>query len=58
MFKMRTNSRDASITSLLVTRLYYSNLINKIERFVRFLRENNVQAEVSSIIAQLIARNR
>jgi len=58
MFKMRTNSRDASITSLLVTRLYYSNLSNKIERFVRFLRENNVQAEVSSIIAQLIARNR
>ncbi len=57
MFKMRTNSCNTSIKSLLVTRLYYNNLYNKIEKFVRFLRENNVQTEVSSTIAQLIARN-
>ncbi len=51
MFEIRTNSRDASITSLLVIRLYYSNLSNKIEQFVRFLRENDVQAKVSSTFA-------
>jgi hypothetical protein len=57
MFEIRTNSRSTSIRSSLVTRPYYSNLYSKIEQFVRFLREDNVQAEVSSTIAQLIARN-
>ncbi len=57
MFEMRTNSRSTSIKSLLVTCLYYNNLYNRIEQFVRFLRENNVQARASSTIAQLIARN-
>jgi len=57
MFEIRTNSRDASITSLLITCSHYSNLSNRIKRFVRFLREDNVQAEVSPTIAQLIARN-
>jgi hypothetical protein len=51
MFEIRTNSRDTSITSLLVTRLYYSNLSSRIERFVRFLSENNVQIEVSPTLA-------
>ncbi len=55
MFEMCTNSRSTSIKSSFVTRLHYSNLYNKIEQFVRFLRENNVQAEASSTIAQLIA---
>jgi hypothetical protein len=57
MFEMRTNSRSTLIKSSFVTRLYYSNLYNKIERFVRFLRESNVYIEASSTIAQLIARN-
>ncbi len=57
MFEMRTNFRSTSIRSSFVTRLYYSNLYNKIEQFVRFLRENNVQTRASSIVAQLIARN-
>ncbi len=48
MFEIRTNSRDASITSSLATRSHYSNLSDKIERFVRFLRENDVQTAVSS----------
>ncbi len=55
MFEIRTNSCNTLIRSSLVIRLYYSNLYNKIEQFVRFLRESNVQAEVSSIVAQLIA---
>ncbi len=42
MFEMRKNSRNTLIISLLITRLYYSNLSNKIEQSVRFLRENNV----------------
>ena len=54
MFEMRTNSRSTSIKSSLVTRLYYSNLYNKIERFVRFLRESNVQAEASSTVVSAI----
>ena len=57
MFEMRTNSRSTSTKSSFVTRLHYSNLYNKIKQFVRFLRENNVQAEASSTIAQLIAYN-
>ncbi len=57
MFEMRTNSRNTSIRSLLVTRSHNSNLYNRIERFVRFLRENNAQARASSKIAQLIARD-
>ena len=48
---MRKNFCSTSIRSLLVTYLYYSNLYNKIEQFIRFLRENNVQAKVSSILA-------
>ncbi len=51
MFKIRTNSHNASITSLLVTRLYYSNLSYKIEQFVKLLRKSNMRAEVSSILA-------
>ena len=51
MFEIRTNSCDASITSLLVTRLYYSNLRNRIEQFVRFLRESDMQVEVSPKLA-------
>ena len=47
MFEMRTDSRIASITSSCVTCPHYSNLYNKIERFVRFLRKNNAQAENS-----------
>jgi len=57
MFEMRTNSRNTLIRSLLVTRLYYSNLYNKIEQFMRFLRESNMQTRASSIVAQLIERN-
>ncbi len=57
MFEMRTNFRSTSIRSSLVTRLYYSNLYSRIEQFVKFLRESNVQAEASPTIAQLIARN-
>jgi len=53
---MRTNSRDASITSLFATRSHHSNLSGKIERFVRFLRRGNVQARASPTIAQLIVR--
>jgi len=57
MFEMRTNFRNISIRSSLITRLHYSNLYNKIERFVRFLRESDVQTKASSTIVQLIARN-
>jgi len=57
MFEMRTNSRNTLIRSLLVTCLYYSNLYNKIEQFMRFLRESNMQTRASSIVAQLIERN-
>jgi hypothetical protein len=57
MFEIRTNSRNTSIKSSLITRLYYSNLYNKIEQFVRFLCESNIQIEVFSTFAQLIARN-
>jgi len=57
MFEMRMNCRSTLIKSSFVTRLYYSNLYNKIERFVRFLRESNVYIEASSTIAQLIVRN-
>ncbi len=57
MFEMRTNSRNTSIRSSLVTCLHYNNLYNKIEQFVKFLRKSNVQIKVSSTIAQLIARN-
>ena len=39
---MRTNSRNTSIISLLTTCLYYSNLNNRIEQFVKFLRKINV----------------
>jgi len=53
---MRTNFRNTSIRSSLITRLHYSNFYNKIERFVRFLRKNNVQIEASSTIMQLIAQ--
>ena len=48
MFEMRTNSRSTSIRSSLVTRLHYSNLSDKIERFVRFLREEDVRAKAFS----------
>jgi hypothetical protein len=51
MFEIRTNSRSTSIKPLLVTCLHYSNLYNRIEQFVRFLRKNNVQAKASSIVA-------
>ena len=59
MFEMRTNFRDGSITSSLVIRSHHSNLSNRIERFVRFLRENNVQTKASSTIAhRLVALTR
>jgi len=51
------NSRSTSIRSSFVTRSHYSNLYSRIEQFVRFLRESNMQAGASSIVAQLIARN-
>jgi len=44
---MRTNFCNTSINSLLVTYLYYSNLYNKIEQFLRFLRENNAITKTS-----------
>jgi hypothetical protein len=57
MFEMRTNFYSTSIKSLFITRLHYSNLSNRIQQFVRFLRESNVQVEVSPAIVQLIAYN-
>jgi hypothetical protein len=46
-----------SIRSSLATRPHHSNLYGKIERFVRFLREDDVQAGASPTVAQLIARD-
>ena len=40
---MRTNSRNTSIKSLLITCLYYTNLYNRIEQFVKFLYKSNIQ---------------
>ena len=57
MFEIRMNSRSTSIRSSFVTRSHYSNLYSRIKQSVRFLRESNMQAGVSSIVAQLIARN-
>jgi len=50
MFEMRTNSRSISITSLFITRSHYSNLYNRIERFVRFLRKNHALTRTSLFI--------
>ena len=44
---MRTNSCSTSINSLFVTYLYYNNLYNRIEQFVRFLRVNYAIAKIS-----------
>ncbi len=51
MFEIRTDSRDASVTSPLATRPHHSNLSGRIERFVRFLRGGDVQAGVSPTLA-------
>ncbi len=53
---MRTNSRSTSIRCLLVTRLYYSILYNRIEQFVRFLRRDDMHLR-STLSTLLIARN-
>jgi len=50
MFKMRTNFRNTLLTSLFVTRLYYSNLYSKIEQFVRFLRASYVLSGTSLVV--------
>ncbi len=47
MFEMRTNSCSISINSLFATYLHYSNLYNKIEQFVKFLRVNYAIAKIS-----------
>jgi len=40
MFEMRIDSRNTSITFLLITCLHYSNLYNRIERFVKILHKS------------------
>ncbi len=47
MFEMRTDSRNASLTSPFVTRPHHSNLYGRIERFVRFLRAGHAPAGTS-----------
>jgi len=47
IFEIRTNSRNASLTFLLVTRLHYSNLYNRIEQFERFVRESDMHVKNS-----------
>jgi len=42
MFEIRTDSRNASLISALVTRPHHSNLYNRFERFRRFLRGGDV----------------
>jgi len=54
MFEMRTDSRDAPLTSLLATRPHHSNLYSRFERFGRFLRGSDAPVE-SSPEAWLIA---
>jgi len=54
MFEMRTNSRNASLTSPFVTRPHHSNLYGKIERFVRFLREGHASTRTPFVVRIVI----
>ncbi len=54
MFEMRTNSRNASLTSLFVTCPHHSNLYDKIERFVRFLRASHASTRTSLVVRMVV----
>ena len=49
MFEMRTDFRNASLTSSFVTRPHHSNLYSRIERFGRFLRASHAPAGTSPL---------